>query len=489
MGRRTGLCLLALLISLQASALNALVWHTVFHTVEVSSGDIGGAYIEAYWQVIPGGLHFNKDDQWRATLKTDILFRSDTGIVAEQHLEQRTAPAGSLADARQQNIIDLHRYKLPEGKITMLLQLSEPGYEGNKFVYIDSFTVAKENGTFYSGLQLLDTSYASTVMNMFSKNEHQQIPLCSNFLDDYHKVLHYYAELYQGNLLSAGEYPLIQRVFISRREYEMPVHGMMHKDSIERHTVRPVYGSFDIGVLPSGNYYLNTVLEDKKGVRIAANSYFFQRENKHPDEVKTVSPKDTMPEHIEMIDVAKTFVDKFSFPQLMAVLKMISPISDALETQTIKSFQKKPDEMYVRYFIYNFWSARNKNDPEGEWKKYADKVREVNKLFTSGATRGYETDRGIIYLKYGKPDERIPVENEAGTLPYEIWEYRNAGKLNQEGVFLFYRPPEMINDYRLLHSTVNGETRNADWRNYLYKLSGSGSSNLNSRAEQYIRNR
>lgn len=486
MGRRTGLCLLAIILSVQAHALNALVWHTLFHTVDADGGP-GGAYIEAYWQVVPASLHFDKDNQWRATLKTDIIFRNDTGIVAEQYLEQHTPPAGSLAEAQKQNIIDLHRYMMPTGAIRMILQLSEPGYPDNKFIYTDSFTVAEQAGNFYSGIQLLDTAYASQQVTMFSKNNRMQVPLCTNFLDDYKKVLHYYAELYQGSMLATSEYPLVQRVFISKHEYEAPVYGLMHTDSISRTVVSPVYGDFNTAVLPSGNYYLNVVLEDKTGLRIAANHFFFQRENKHPEEIKTETKRDTTPEKIVVIDIAKSFVMKYSFQQLMAILKMITPISDALEMQTIKGFQKKPNEMYVRYFLYNFWSSRNQKDPEGEWKKYAEKVKEVNRLFTAGSLRGYETDRGVIYLKYGKPDERVPVENEPGALPYEIWEYRSLGKLNQEGVFLFYKPAEMVSDYRLLHSTVNGETRNPNWRNYLYKMNGASSDN--SRAEQYIRNR
>lgn len=484
MGRRTGLCLVAILMSLRAAALGALVSHVLFYSTE--AGKQNGAMLETYWQVTPGDLHYTKQDSlWRSVIKVDVVLRNETGVIAEEHQSLRTPKAAALYEAQMQNITDLHRYRLPEGKAVMELTLSEQGYPKNVFRYTDTIMVEKISGTSYSNIQLLDTVYPTTQRNIFVKNGKMNIPLCSNFLDHFHSMLHYYAELYQPDLMDTSNYPLVQRVFISKKEYEMPVNGLMRKDSIGRNGTLPQYGDFKITSLGSGNYYLNIVLEDKTGVRLAANSYFFQRENKNPEEAP-VTKADTGVEKVVMIDVNKTFVMKFTMEQMMAVLKMVWPVSDALEKQTIKGFQKKPDEVYMRYFIYNFWTARNKTDPEGEWKKYADKIREVNKMFGAGATRGYETDRGITYLKYGAPDERVPVNNEAGALPYEIWEYRNLGKLNQEGVFLFYRPADMINDYRLLHTTLNGETNNQGWRSVLYV---NGQSNPDSRAEQYIRNR
>src|SRR5207253_172411 len=140
--------------------------------------------------------------------------------------------------------------------------------------------------------------------------------------------------------------------------------------------------------------------------------------------------------------------------------KMLMPVSTPLEHASIESFLKRPEETYMRYFLYNFWKNRNEKDPAREWEKYTDKVREVNKLFGGDTRPGYETDRGFIYLKYGKPNERIIVENEAGSLPYEIWQYNAPGKQNRPGAFLFYRPGSMVSDFRLLHSTVQGEVRN-----------------------------
>jgi hypothetical protein len=84
------------------------------------------------------------------------------------------------------------------------------------------------------------------------------------------------------------------------------------------------------------------------------------------------------------------------------------------------------------------------------------------------------------------------VENEPGSLPYEIWQYNLLTQKNNKeisnAVFLFYRPNNISSEYRILHSTVGGEVQNTSWRQSLY-INEQGGSNFNSRAEQYIGNK
>ncbi len=115
---------------------------------------------------------------------------------------------------------------------------------------------------------------------------------------------------------------------------------------------------------------------------------------------------------------------------------------------------------------------------------FKEKVKVVNKSFGSSSKPGYETDRGIIQLKYGAPTERIIVNNEDGAYPYEIWQYNNLPK-NPNALFLFYKPGIAVTQYDLLHTTVLGEVRNKQWRNNLY-LNGTNADPLNSKAEFYI---
>jgi GWxTD domain-containing protein len=90
-------------------------------------------------------------------------------------------------------------------------------------------------------------------------------------------------------------------------------------------------------------------------------------------------------------------------------------------------------------FIENFWQRRNPSpdSPENEYRDeiYA-RIAYANEHFAAGKP-GWMTDRGHIYIAYGKPDDieshpsggeyQRPMDEGGGstaTFPFEIWHYR-----------------------------------------------------------------
>jgi GWxTD domain-containing protein len=354
----------------------------------------------------------------------------------------------------------------------------------NTFAYTDSIISNTPKGQpAYSTIQLLDTSYSTTQKSIFLKHGKQQIPLCANFLDNNRSTLFFYAELYNANLVIDDSLPITQTAFISKKPLEDPVFRLLYTDTIVKGALIPVNGHFDISKLHTGNYYLNIVLKNNSNEKIASTSLFIQRINTIAKNSSNTDTGGFVP--MEVFDISTTFVTKYNTAQLKAILKMIKPVSTPVEVLSIDNFLKAPDESYMRYFLYNFWKERNPKDPKGAWEEYATLVKEVKRLFDGGGQPGYETERGIIYLKHGKPTEIINAENEDGAEPYQIWVYTTMARQSNGGMFLFYRPGFMMGDYRLLHSNVKGETRNLDWRSILYKT-GKQTSMSNSRAEQYF---
>lgn len=480
MRRWAGLCLLGMLIAVNAGAIEAVVTYTHFY---LPGG--GKPYIEVNWQANPASLRFLKDENNRfiSKIKTDIILKAGNKVLGEDHYLLQTIPAASLEVAKLQNVSDLHRYMADFGKLTLEVTLTDMTDTTNIFSTIKEI---ETDGPFnakphYSGIQLLDTFYNSAEKSIYLKNDKYQLPLGTNFIDDYRSSLKYYVELYQSDLISKNDYPLVQRAYISKKPLEFAVYKLQKTDTIQPGPVLPFIGSFDIKVLPSGNYYMNMSLINNRNETIASQSLFFQRSNKNPVAFATDSSaaNDSI-EKVNILDLNNTFVGKFTLPQLKAILKMLQPISQPVENDNIKAFLKRPDLLYMQYFVYNFWSSRDKKDPKKAWERYADKVREINKLFGRG---GYETDRGHVYLKYGKPTERIIVENEPGSLPYEVWQYNDIDKMSN-AIFLFYRPTNSVVDMLLLHSNVPGELRNMNWRLQLY-IPGQ-SDHSNARVEQYL---
>ncbi len=480
-----------------ARAINAVVSHSLFY-LPTGTPNEWKACTEIVWEINPKKVIWvSEQGSFTARIKTHIECSKNGSIINEDDYILESGAAKSTAEALSQHLIQLHRFLLPAGTIHITLRLTDVADTLNKFEYIDSITISEKHAeTFYSDLQFLDTAYTSAASGMFHKNNKLQIPLSSAFYDENRKTLHYYAELYGSNALDAERYPLKQTIYISKRPADnTPFPKLLQQDTIQKNGTVTIYGDMDISRLMSGNYYLNIELYDVINHSICSQSILFQRYNNHaplPDTTgKAIDDSAAKNKPVTVLDLDKTFLGKYSTKQVMSILRMLLPISDKAAAQTISGFLKRPDEVYMRYFVYNYFSNINPKDPGLAWKQFTDEIKEINRLFSDGHSNGYQSDRGIIYLKYGKPTDRFVISNENGTYPYEIWQYNTLKTNNKQmtnALFLFYKPGQGNNDMILLHSNVPTEVNNRYWRNYLY-INNNGNTSANTEAEKYIGNK
>ena len=103
-------------------------------------------------------------------------------------------------------------------------------------------------------------------------------------------------------------------------------------------------------------------------------------------------------------------------------------------------------------FIEQFWARRNPN-PDSPYNSYKEEVYRriayANEHFAAGIP-GWKTDRGRIYITFGKPDEidshpaggqwQRPMwmgGGETSTYPWEDWRYRYIDGIGQEVIWEF----------------------------------------------------
>ncbi|MCC7050472.1 MAG: GWxTD domain-containing protein, partial [Bacteroidia bacterium] len=187
---------------------------------------------------------------------------------------------------------------------------------------------------------------------------------------------------------------------------------------------------------------------------------FFQRLN----------PKfQTTIEDLSTIKTQQTFVESIqNTDTLREYIRCLRPIANQLEENFITKETNKADTETLQRFFLSFWKKRNIVSPEGAWLVYKDKVNYVNSIYKTSIKKGYATDRGRVYLKYGAPDQMVRMDNEPSSYPYEIWQYYHMAQRNNRK-FVFYNPDLVTNDYRLLHSDAIGEIRNDSWQVQLVK--------------------
>lgn len=131
-------------------------------------------------------------------------------------------------------------------------------------------------------------------------------------------------------------------------------------------------------------------------------------------------------------------------------------------------------------FIENFWRRRDPNPDteENEYREeYYERIAYANEHFASGIP-GWKTDRGRIYIAWGKPDsvESHPAGGsydrpayEGGgsttTYPFETWFYRHLDNVG-DGVEIEFVDPTGTGEYRI--------ARNANEKDALLMVPGAG---------------
>jgi GWxTD domain-containing protein len=140
--------------------------------------------------------------------------------------------------------------------------------------------------------------------------------------------------------------------------------------------------------------------------------------------------------------------------------------------QEMQAFKSLGNDEERDQFIENFWLRRNPNpdSPENEYREehYA-RIAYANEHFAAGKP-GWRTDRGHIYIAFGKPDNidshpsggsyDRPMEEGGGntsTFPFEIWHYRYLEGIG-DNIDIEFVDTCMCGDY---HMTIDRSEKDA----------------------------
>lgn len=145
-----------------------------------------------------------------------------------------------------------------------------------------------------------------------------------------------------------------------------------------------------------------------------------------------------------------------------------------------KAFNALKTDEERENFIENFWRRRDPNPDteENEFREeYYERIAYANEHFASGIP-GWMTDRGRIYITWGKPDsieshpsggsyDRPSYEGGGSTTtyPFEIWFYRHLDNVG-DGIEIEFVDPTGTGEYRI--------ATNANEKDALLMVPGAG---------------
>ncbi len=460
------LCLNTLFVKQTQGAVTAYLSYAVFE----NPGQ--GPYLETYLSFIGSSVKpvKNENGVYQGQVEVEIRFLQAGEI---KNAKKYVLNSPEVSTSGLPNFIDQQRFVLANGDYIMETTIADKNAENEQpaTTKTNVHVEISEKNVAISDIQLLESYTKSTNPSIITKSFYDLVPYVSNFYPENLNTIKFYSEIYHLEQVAGAGKKMLVTYFIESAEKHLKKQDFAAFKKITADNVNVIIGEFNIDNLPSGNYNLVIQVRDEENKLLNQKRSFFQRLNKE------ISPNR---QSLETLDISQTFVQKYTNKDSLAeFIRCLRPISGYSEIEFAENVIKEPKITLMQQFFYNFWESRNDKNPEAAWLEYQEEVTRVNKEFTTYGLKGYDSDRGRVYLQYGPPDSRNAVTTEPSAAPYEIWQYNTlvnkslllSTPYNRQSNkrFVFYNPALVSNNYKLIHSDARGEVVDLRWELRIYK--------------------
>ena len=447
--RQIPLLLSLLLLSLNSFAIRVFIDHQTFYNSET------GPYIEIAFSFEGKSMKSvkNAEGQYIAQANCNIFISQGSQVFQFAKFKASNTP--SLLP-KISDFMSLERFPLADGKYQMSIEITDANDSlATPLTFSESIEISHlSEGCFFSDISFV-SAFTSTIQeNAFSKAGLDLIPYVSNYYPTSLNGLILYAELYNTRNLLGHKISFAYSFCITDNlKNELPNTKRIIR--AEGEDIIPLLQTIDISNLVSGEYKVKLEMLDREGKVVCTKFRSFTR-NKILE--NTFVPPTSF-------DISNTFVTRYTNnDSLYAHIQSCLPIAENIERNTIDNILKNVDIKTRQSFMYTFWYRRNSTNPENAWNEYYKDVLAVQKEFGTKIKAGWQTDRGRVYLQYGKPSTRIVRNNDPNYWPFEIWHYYTTNTGLRDRRLLFYNTSLNL-DMEILHSDIPNETKNYDWKN------------------------
>ncbi len=423
-----------------------------------------GPYIETYLSVNGNTVKLaqNERNKYQGIIEVTLVFKEGDQI---RKFEKYNLYSPEVDDPATipGNFIDQQRISLPNGKYSMEIEISDKN--GGSTPFKSSQNIDLEyypNILAISDIELIESFTETSTTTPLSKSGFEIIPFVSNFYPSVINDMKFYVEIYNASKIISND-PYLVSYYISSYESKRTLDKFRGFSKQESKSVNAIMGQIPIVELPSGNYILTVEVRNKQNELLATKERFFQRSNSI--QVKTAIADD---DYI-LTNINNTFVTSYTNRDVLVdMIQSLRPISNGREADFGDNQMKLADVEMMQKYFYNFWQKRDPNQPEQAWLKYNEEVKKVQEVYATQISKGYETDRGRVYLQYGPPNTVTQNLNEPSAYPYEIWHYYKL-ETQSNRKFIFYNPDLVTNDFTLIHSDALGEIYDTRWNMKIHK--------------------
>ncbi|HQQ95457.1 MAG TPA: GWxTD domain-containing protein [Bacteroidia bacterium] len=437
------------------------------------------AFLESYLTIVGKTLASKEvGGGYQISVKIGFKLYSDTGVVLQKVYNVLSPVYSNSLEAPA--FIDVQRYTVKNGHYSVLISLEDNNNPNRKpFLYRSNIQVSYVDGQVQgSSIELVERFQKADNPSTLSKSGFELVPYTVNYFPESINQLNFYFESYQSDTVIGHDKFIVYSYFIEDALSKQILENYGSFKKQKSAAVNPLLARIDISNLGSGTYYLVVELKDEFNVTRLREKVMFQRMN-----------RSGRPAYALTNDVKQGFEAFFSGRTDVDSLKMfvecLWPIADGLDKERVINYSIQKEPGLMKNYVVDFWTRRAADtaDAYALWMVYYKSVQEAMAYFKCGKQKGYYTDRGRVYLQYGKPSQRTIQNNEANTYPYEIWQYyrttdASTGRFYSNRRFVFVNRAIADDCHQLIHSDMPGEFNNPRWQFEITRRNNEGKANL-----------
>lgn len=410
-------------------------------------GDEKNAYVEVYYSFPQRSLTFKSDgDAFKGGIELGLMVvQRDSMVYGERWIVPHTITDTS-ALVPGMNLVGITNVGLAEGEYILKMvgkDKNNPSRRDSVNLRLPVKVVGSE------GMAVSDIEFASNIKQKgdkaspFYKNTLEVIPSPEGIYSEDKKCF-FYLEAY--NLLgreSHGDY-LVKTVVVDAVGREVFSRERTKKRSAESAVLVDNIG---VDQLKSGTYSLFVGLLDSSNKVITSTGKKFFVYNRALGFDSTLAASTSSGSFSEYAGVDEPELDReFDWAKYEA---------NEVEKSQFKSLTSVDGK---RKFLADFWRRR----PLAYKQEYLKRVAYANSTLGVPGRKGFQTDRGRVYIMYGPPDDIERHPSESNSRPYEVWTFNNI----QGGVIFAFVQRASGGDYELVHSTHRNELHDENWMRF-----------------------
>ncbi len=412
-----------------------------------------GEYIELKFQFDANSLVLVKENSWfRSKVDVEIqLLKDSTKIVRKLYAVE----SPKYQDSIFMDFFDVKRYPLKPGSYQLLISFSDP-YSKQKSISSKQAIVVPDlhSKISISDIQVCENIRETSEVTILSKSGYALFPRLINYFPADCQFLPTYLELYNPSKDSVS---LRLKISFFKQGDTNEIVDMTRFSDVVIQDVTPIIQKNIISNLSTGSYRMVYSLIQGSTI-LYTSAYFFDRMNEPLVYIAT--------DNIVLDPIFQKSIPNDSLPYYLA---SIIPVVNPMEIPIINKLVKENDLDKMRKYMQSFWVITSgRLNASNSWLNYKEQVKMVEKTYSTAIFKGYESDRGRVYLKYGQPSAIAARETSPSEYPYEIWQYDKIKQFSNKR-FVFYNPDLVNNHYQLLHSDMQGELKNYRWQQLLTK--------------------